>query len=189
MTPTNEFCRRLVIDPRPDDAIAVDVSADPAERQALADRFGLLAVRSLRGHGRLERGSEPTELVLRGWLAADVVQACVVSLEPVPARLRQPIERRYRLGEAGDAGWAHLGPHGMEELVEDENEVEPVIGGAIDVGEAFAEELGLALDPYPRAAGAALDAGALAPHVSVGSEHGSSTPFAALRQLQEKHAR
>lgn len=189
MTPTNEFCRRLVIDPWPDDSVTVDVSADPAERQALAERFGLLAVRSLRGRGRLERGSEPGGLVLRGWLEADVVQACVVSLEPVPARLRQPIERRYRPGEAGGARWAHLEPHGMEELADDEDEVEPVIGGAIDLGEAFAEELGLALDPYPRAAGAALDAGALAPHVSVGSEHGSSTPFAALRQLQEKHAR
>ena len=74
-------------------------------------------------------------------------------------------------------------------LADDEEEVEPVIGGAIDLGEAFAEELGLALEPYPRAAGAALDADALAPHVSVGSEHGASTPFAALRQLQEKHAR
>ena len=76
----------------------------------------------------------------------------------------------------------------MEELA-DEQEVEPVIGGAIDIGEAFAEELGLALDPYPRAAGAALDEGALAPHVSVGSEQGARTPFAALWQSQEKHAR
>ena len=90
--------------------------------------------------------------------------------------------------EAGSAGWAHLQPLGLEELA-DEEEVEPVLGGAIDLGEAFAEELGLALDPYPRAAGAALDADALAPHVSVGSEHGSSTAFAALRHLQEKHAR
>ena len=64
-----------------------------------------------------------------------------------------------------------------------------MIGGVIDLGEAIAEELGLALDPYPRAAGAALDADALTPHVSVGSEHGAGTPFAALRQLREKHAR
>jgi uncharacterized metal-binding protein YceD (DUF177 family) len=77
----------------------------------------------------------------------------------------------------------------MAELADDADEVEPVIGGAIDLGEALAEELGLALDPYPRAAGATLDDGAVTPHVSVGSEHGSSTSFAALRQLREKHAR
>jgi uncharacterized metal-binding protein YceD (DUF177 family) len=189
--PTNEFSRRLVVDPWPHEAIAIDVSAEAAERQALAERFGLLAVDSLRGRGRLEQGSEPGELVLRGWLEADVVQECVVSLEPVPARLRQPVERRYRAGAAGGPPWSHLEPHGMEELSEDEDEdeVEPVIGGAIDVGEALAEELGLALEPYPRAESAALDAGAFAPHVSVGSEHGASTPFVALRQLQEKHAR
>lgn len=189
MTPTSEFSRRLVIEARPGDAIPVDVRADAAERRALAERFGLLAVHSLRGHGRVERGSEPGELVLRGWLEADVVQACVISLEPVPARLRQPVERRYRPIEAGGAEWQHPEPHGVEVLADDEEEVEPLIGGAIDLGEAFAEELGLALDPYPRAAGAALDAGPLPPHVSVGSEHGASTPFAALRQLQEKHAR
>jgi hypothetical protein len=77
----------------------------------------------------------------------------------------------------------------MEELADDEEEVEPVVGGVIDVGEAFAEELGLALDPYPRAAGAALDAGALTPHVSLGSEPDASMPFAALPEMREKHAR
>ena len=92
MTPTNEFSRRLAIDPWPDHAVSVEVSAGPAERQVLAERFGLLAVRSLRARGRLERGSEPGELVLRGWLEADVVQACVISLEPLPARLRQRVE-------------------------------------------------------------------------------------------------
>ena len=96
MTPTNEFSRRLAIDPWPDHAVSVEVSAYPPERQVLAERFGLLAVRSLRARGRLERGSEPGELVLRGWLEADVVQACVISLEPLPARLRQRVERRYR---------------------------------------------------------------------------------------------
>ena len=103
MTPTNEFSRRLAIDPWPDDPITVDVSADTTERQALADRFDLLAVRSLRGRGRLERGSAPGQLVLRGELEADVVQTCVISLEPAPARIRQRIERRYGAIAGGDA--------------------------------------------------------------------------------------
>ncbi len=128
--------------------------------------------------------------MLRGWLEADVAQACVISLKPVPARLRQRVERRYQPIEAGGrSGRKHPQPHGMEELAEDEEAVETVIGGMIDVGEAFAEELGLALDPYPRATGAALDVDALAPHLSVGSEHGAGTRFAALRQLWEKDAR
>ena len=115
------------------------------------------------------------------------MQACVISLEPVPARLRQRVERRYRSIEFSGSWSKHLQPHGMEVLADDEEEVEPVIGGMIDLGEAIAEELGLAR-PI-RVPQARLDAGVLTPHVSVGSEHGASTPFAALPQLREKHAR
>jgi uncharacterized metal-binding protein YceD (DUF177 family) len=166
----------------------VDLNADAAERQALASRFDLLEVCGLRGHGRLERRG--AELVLRGWLEADVVQECVVSLEPVPARVRQPVERRYRLGGTSAAARTRFEPHGTVVLEDDEDDVEPVIGREIDLGEAFAEELGLALEPYPRApAAAALESGDLGPHVSVGSEDRPDKPFAALRQLQEKHAR
>ena len=187
MVLTNEFSRRLAIEPWPGDGMSVDVSADPAERRSLAERFDLLEVRALRGHGRLERRG--AELVLRGWLEADVVQECVVSLEPVPARLRQALERRYRLAGTSDAAGTHE-PHGTVVLEADEADVEPVIGREIDLGEVFAEELGLGLDPYPRAPGAsALESGDLGPHVSVGSEDRPSEPFAALRQLQEKRAR
>jgi uncharacterized metal-binding protein YceD (DUF177 family) len=172
-----------VVEPWPGDGLSVDVSANPAERRALAERFDLLEVRALRGHGRLERRG--AELLLRGWLEADVVQECVVSLEPAPAHLRQPVERRYRLGD--DTAQTRFALHGT--LVrDDEPEVEPVVGREIDVGEAFAEELGLALEPYPRAPGAALDAGKLSPHVSVGLED-PGKPFAALRRLRDKHAR
>jgi hypothetical protein len=185
--PTNEFSRRLVIDPWPGGAMSVDVGADAAERRALAARFDLLEVPALRGHGRLERRGD--EVILRGWLDADVVQECVVTLEPAPAHIRQPIERRYRLGGTREAAQARYEPHGTVVLDDDADEVESVIGREIDVGEAFAEELGAALDPYPRAPGALLDASDLGPHVSVGSADRLDMPFAALRRLQEKHAR
>ncbi len=185
--PTNEFSRRLLIEPWPGGALSVDVSADAAERRALAARFDLLEVHALRGHGRLERRGD--EVILRGWLEADVVQECVVTLEPAPAHIRQPIERRYRLGGTTEAAQARYEPHGTVVLDDDADEVEAVIGREIDVGEAFAEELGTALDPYPRATGAVLDAGDLGPHVSVGSADRLDRPFAALRRLQEKHAR
>jgi hypothetical protein len=187
--PTNEFSRSVVIDPWPDGGVNVNVTANPVERRALARRFDLVEVRSLRGHGRIERLKGAAELTFRGWLEADVVQTCVVSLEPVPARIRRPVERRYRPGAAQAAAMARLQPKGTVDLEADDEEVEPLVGRAIDLGEALAEELGLALDPYPRAAGAApLEADVLGPHVSIG-ETEPGTPFAALRRLQDKHAR
>ena len=188
MSLTTEFSRRLVVEPWPGEDMSVDLSADAAERRRLAERFDLLELRTLRGHGRVERRG--AELVLRGWLEADVTQECVLSLEPVSARVRQPVERRYQLGGTSEAVRAYLEPADTVAVADDEVEVEPVLGREIDLGEAFAEELGLALDPYPRAPGVtALDAGDLGPHVSAGSEDRPSKPFAALRQLQEKHAR
>ena len=189
MLPTREFSRRQVVEPWPDAGIDVLVIADPTERQALARRFDLLEVTSLRGHGRLERSGGRAELVLRGWLEADVVQACVRSLEPVPAAIRQPIRRRYLPAVGDDPTRAQGQPTAVVDLDDDDDEVEALTGRAIDLGEVFAEELGLALDPYPRAPGATtIEAELLGPHVRVG-EAESSTPFAALRRLQEKHAR
>jgi uncharacterized metal-binding protein YceD (DUF177 family) len=179
----------VAIDPWPDAGVKVNLSADPVELRAIARRFDLAEVRSLHGHGRIERLEEAAELVFRGWLEADVVQTCVVSLEPVPAKIRRPVERRYRPGATRAVALARLQPSGMVDLDDAEDEVEPLIGREIDLGEALAEELALALDPYPRVAGAAMvETDALGPHVSLGrAEPGK--PFAALRQLQDKHPR
>jgi hypothetical protein len=52
----------------------------------------------------------------------------------------------------------------------------PAEAGAVDMGEALAQQLSLALDPYPRAPGAELPAEA-----TDGGAHG---PFAALAKLK-----
>ena len=57
---------------------------------------------------------------------------------------------------------------------------EPMVDGAVDLGEAAAEQLALALDPYPRAPGAVFEPLPEAEATKV-------SPFAALRRLQSKH--
>ena len=190
MASKNEFPRPLVIEPWPDAGIAVEFAADPGERRALARRFGLLELRSLAIEGRLDRGDDSRELRFHGWLEAEVVQACVVTLEPVPATIRQPVERRWRRAEPGAEVGTASPPHHIWLLDEDEDEVDIVTGRTIDLGEAMAEELALALDPYPRAADADdLVLRDLGPNISVGAEQPAESPFAALRQLGEKRAR
>ncbi len=185
MASANEFSRPVVIEPWPDGGVEVALAADPAERRALAHRFDLLELEALRATGRLERHAPSGEIWFEGWLEAAVVQACVLSLEPVPSTLREPIARRWRQLEGGLAP-AAAGP---EVWRLEDDEVDLVTGRALDLGEAVAEELALALDPYPRAADAwALVSERLGPNISFGAAEPPETPLAALAQLQPRRA-
>jgi uncharacterized metal-binding protein YceD (DUF177 family) len=182
VAPASEFSRSIRVDPWPDAGIEVDLRAEPAERAALARRFDLVALDALRGWGRLER-TESGELWFRGWLEAEVVQSCVVSLEDVAVTVRVPVEQGYRRASAALA----TGAPGEAGSWDDELEVLP--GAELDLGELLAQELSLALDPYPRAPDAdILVSEVLGPNISFGSAE-SDRPFAALGQLPDKRAR
>ena len=186
MASANEFSRPVVIEPWPEGGVDVALSADPAERRALARRFDLLELEALRATGRLERHAASGDIRFEGWLEAALVQACVLSLEPVPASLREPIERRWRRVD----GLSRAAPAGPEIWRPDDDEVELVTGRTLDLGEMVAEELALALDPYPRAADAlALVSERLGPNISLGEAEPPETPLAALAQLQQRRAR
>ncbi len=58
---------------------------------------------------------------------------------------------------------------------------EPVGPGGIDLGEAVAQQLALALEPYPRAPGAALPE---EPCARTGGARAAEGPFAALESLK-----
>jgi uncharacterized metal-binding protein YceD (DUF177 family) len=174
----------VVIEPWPEGGVTLELRAGPEERAALARRLGLLDLASFEARGRLERGPGSGEVRFRGALEAVLEQECVVTLEPVAAQIRQPVERRWRR-VAGVAPPPQEAPAWTVED-DDEEEVELVYGRAIDLGEALAEELALALDPYPRAAGAdALVAEDLGPYISFGGAEPADTPFAALRQRKQ----
>jgi hypothetical protein len=156
----NEFSRTVAVGWLAEEEIH-RIEASPAERAALARRFGLRALESLGAEVRLaplERGVR-----LDAELAADLVQDCVVTLEPVPARIRERFVLVY-----GDA------PAGPDEDVV----VEPLENETIDIGEAVSQQLSLALDPYPRAPGAMID-----PRWAGGET--AEAPFAALAKLRK----
>ena len=143
------------------------VIADSAARAALAAAFGLPAVASLRGDFSLRReagGVIAAELALR----ARVTQICVVTLEPFEADLNERSALRFipaaQLSEVADS--AELD----DDTLNAPDEL-PYIGDTIDLGAALAEQLALALDPYPRKPGAEL------PNVNPGD---APRPFAAL---------
>jgi len=126
------------------------IAARPAERVALATRFGLLALDRLAADIVLRRESGGIVLLEAAFEAA-FVQSCVVTLEPVRGTISERFALRY--GPPGVAE-ADMTPSANEAVFE------PLAGDAIDIGEAVAQELCLQLPPFPRLAAAAIEAGA-----------------------------
>jgi uncharacterized metal-binding protein YceD (DUF177 family) len=102
------------------------------------------------------------------------VQSCVASGEPVPANVAEDFRIEFRpLPEPGADD---------EEVELGEAELDMVFyeGASVDLGEAAAETLSLALDPFPRSA--AAEAALLAAGVKTEEEaRAESSPFAMLK--------
>ena len=119
----------------------MDIRATAEERAALARRFGLLELAELAASLVLKkRGDGIVEVT--GRYQARVAQPCVVTLEPVWSTVGDDVRLFYG-GELG-ARAADIDP------LDEEGWPEPIDNGAIDLGEAVAQLMALALDPYPR---------------------------------------
>lgn len=142
MTP--EFSRPERVDTIGDRARVIEISADQAERAALARRFDLVAIDRLDAQLTVRR--ESGGITVTGSVAAAVVQACSVTDDPLAVTIDEPVALRFV--EALDLG---------EEIELDEGALDTVEveHGVIDLGEAAAETMALALDPFPRGPGAA----------------------------------
>lgn len=149
-----EFARPCAVDRLPVGGQAFAVAASEAERSALAERFDLDGLDRLEAEGSVEAvpvaGSSPL-VEVRGRLRADARQRCVVTLEPVPATLDTEFRRIFTREPVDEA----VGAAEIEIDALDDDEPEPLpAGGTLDLGELVAEELAVALDPYPRSPGA-----------------------------------
>lgn len=154
MTEAPEFSRLVSLAKLGAGEQAETLVATEAERAALARRFSLLGLDRLEARVWLRKGRGRVKLRLTGRLNAAVIQECVVTLEPAPGQIDHEFEILY--GEAEDEREVELAPT--------DHDLEPLDGGdTLDIGEAVAQELGLNLDPYPRAPGARHAPGAALP--------------------------
>lgn len=116
------------------------IEASAEERRRLARRFDLVALDRLSATATLSR-RDGGAILLEAVFEAGFTQECVVTLEPVAGALRQEFSLLY--GPVGeDQAEIELG---LEESV-----FEPLTGDSIDIGEAVAQELSLALPEFPR---------------------------------------
>jgi uncharacterized metal-binding protein YceD (DUF177 family) len=142
MTP--ELHRPVSLDRIGARGLDMTVDASAAECAALAERMKLPAVHAVSCTFHLIR-EDRDRVLARGHLKARVTQTCVVSLDAFEADVEEVFQVRFvPSGEESD----DVDPESDDEI--------PYEGNLIDLGEAAAEQLGLALDPYPRKPGAAL---------------------------------
>jgi uncharacterized metal-binding protein YceD (DUF177 family) len=180
--PSPEFSRRIVVKDLPPEGTAQNLVADAAEREALTRRFDLLALDELEAavevwplRGGLVR--------VEGRFRATVTQSCVVTLEPVTSRLEEMFAVLY-----GPPAPLTATAKVEVEVAPDEEEgpPEPIEDGEIDLGEAIAQQLALAIDPYPRAPGASLAALSAYLEEPAGEAEQAESPFGALARLKER---
>jgi hypothetical protein len=143
-----EFSREIEIARIPTGGRRFVITAEPEERAALAARLGVERIDRLVAEGTVRRRAAEPLVTVEARLEAEVTQLCVVTLEPVTSRVEASLLRLF----------APVPATTLEEIVIDplHEEAEPLEGYRLDLGELVAEELAVALDPYPRAPGAAL---------------------------------
>ena len=145
--------------------------ASDSECAALAKRFGLTALNSLSAEVTLS--SDDIGIIATGSLKADVMQVCVVSGAPVPAHIAESFAIRFSPEPVFE-------PDSDIELEVEETETMFHDGRVIDLGEAVAQTLALAINPFPRSP----DAEAILQEAGLKDET-LTGPFAALAALRK----
>jgi uncharacterized metal-binding protein YceD (DUF177 family) len=173
---TPEFSRTFRRDEIGERARDVRIEADEAERAALARRFDLQSLDALTGAATIVRNA--VGIRVSGRIEARAVQSCVVTGQPVAATIDEPFELLFveEAALASDAEEIELSSADCDIIGYD--------GQAVDLGEALAQTLALALDPFPRAPGADTvlrEAGVLKEE-----EAGAFGALAGLKQAMEK---
>jgi uncharacterized metal-binding protein YceD (DUF177 family) len=150
----------------------MQLAASPDECAALAQRFGLVRIDRVSAElvlSRVENGAEG-----RGQLQAAIVQTCAVSGEDLPVEIDEPMFFRFVAAEG------ERGPDEEVEIALDDCDEIEFSGTMIDIGEAVAQSLALAIDPFavgPNAEEVRRKTGLL--------DEAAAGPFAALAALKQ----
>jgi uncharacterized metal-binding protein YceD (DUF177 family) len=158
------------------------LSPSESERGAIAAWLGIEALDSLKATVAIQRLGE-NHYSYAAKFEADVVQACVVTLEPVRAHVSGEYDRDVRVRSRAPASRrkkAAPEPQAIDISLGDEDGPELIDSPILDLAAPLLEELSLTLDPYPRAPGVVFE-----PPAEAEAEAASHNPFAVLEQLKK----
>ena len=126
----------------------VQLEAGEAQRAALARRFGVTGIDRL--DAQVAFAPKDDAIMARGTFDATIRQPCAVTGDPLSYDVHDDFTLRFvaedKLGEYEEDTEFELTEDDLDEIEYD--------GETIDIGEAIAQELGLAIDPYREGEGA-----------------------------------
>ena len=131
---------------------AVTLETDGEERAALALAAGILEVPKFATRITLTKLS-PTRFEIRYGLAAEILQACVVTLEPLTARITRDFSRELHFTPNLRRPAEEIGKKEIIVTPGDEELPDEIGSLHYDLAGPLLEEFLLAIDPYPRAPG------------------------------------
>lgn len=152
-----------------------ELTPDAGGRTAVADALSILGVRKLRFAGRLSPLGK-TDWRLEASLGATVVQACVVTLDPVVTRIDEDVVRTYA---------ADVSDPDLEEIEMPDDDTTDPLPLVLDVAEVMIEALSLALPPFPRAPKAELGSIQVTEPGKTALQDEDTKPFAGLSALRD----
>jgi uncharacterized metal-binding protein YceD (DUF177 family) len=170
----------------PQKGLTVKIEANNHEREALRDVHELEDVKSFKADLQIVPWKKDGVRV-RGVVKAEIVQSCIVTLEPIDAKIDAEVDTifvpensrlaRLPLDENGELIISAEGPDIPETFS----------GDMLDAGAIAEEFFELAIDPYPRKEGVEAAAPVVA---SFGEEEKDAekpaNPFAALKEWKQK---
>lgn len=155
------------------------VEASEEERAALAERFGIVGIKNLRAEVQL--GPKGNSVSASGTLRASIMQACAISDEEFPVNIAEELTLLFV--PAAPPPTLAEGDELEVELRTDEPDEIEYDGDSFDLGEAIAQTLALAIDPYAEGP----NANAVREKVGIVTEDTPSGPLAeALAALKTK---
>lgn len=160
--------------------VEVKIAADADECRALARLWEIVDVKSFSAELQIQRWKKDG-VRLKGRVRTDIVQSCVVTLDPVETQIDEPIDAifvpegsKLARNPVVEAGEMLLDPDGPDSP-------EIFHGDTIDAGVVAAEYAAMAIDPYPRKEGINF-----AGHTeSTEADDRKPSPFAALKDWKK----
>lgn len=162
----------------PERGLSRSRTATEEERIELARELDIPSCERLRVTYEVKPRRAAGHFAFTGTLEAEVTQACVVTLDPVPASLSEAFA--IELGPPAALDEEAPGTGEAERIVSSVPDIEPIEDGRIDVGTIIFGILSAALPQYPRKSGAEFD------WVDPKADADPASPFAALAKLKPK---